>query len=250
MITDPQGTVLTLFLAFCRIGGCFMVLPGFSSARVPSNIRLFLSLGLSLAVMPVLWDTLYPRVSATPASMIGLIGSEMLIGIMYGMIARMYVLGLQFAGSILTMSIGFTAPGGHDVLEDMQETSLTSLITFSGLMLLFILDFHHMIFRALIDSYSVTPVGAVLEPQKLLITLTDTLRASTNIMLRLASPFLIYGLLFNVAVGLVNKLAPQVPVYFISTPYLITGGIFMMYLAIAAMIRQFADGFGPIFQSF
>jgi flagellar biosynthesis protein FliR len=162
----------------------------------------------------------------------------------------MYVLGLQFAGAILTMSIGFTAPGGHDVLEDMQETSLTSLITFSGLMLLFILDFHHMIFRALVDSYSVTPVGAVLEPQKLLITLTDTLRASTNIMLRLASPFLIFGLLFNVAIGLVNKLAPQVPVYFISTPYLITGGIFMMYLAIGAMIRQFADGFGPIFQSF
>ncbi len=223
MITDPQGTVLTLFLAFCRIGGCFMVLPGFSSARVPTNVRLFLSLGLSLAVMPVLWDTLYPNVSATPASMIGLIGSEMLIGIMYGMIARMYVLGLQFAGAILTMSIGFTAPGGHDVLEDMQETSLTSLITFAGLMLLFILDFHHMIFRALVDSYAVTPVGAVLEPQKLLITLTDTLRASTNIMLRLASPFLIYGLLFNVAVGLVNKLAPQVPVYFISTPYLITG---------------------------
>lgn len=250
MITDPQGTVLTLFLAFCRIGGCFMVLPGFSSARVPTNVRLFLSLGLSLAVMPVLWDTLYPNVSVTPASMIGLIGSEMLIGIMYGMIARMYVLGLQFAGAILTMSIGFTAPGGHDVLEDMQETSLTSLITFAGLMLLFILDFHHMIFRALVDSYAVTPVGAVLEPQKLLITLTDTLRASTNIMLRLASPFLIYGLLFNVAVGLVNKLAPQVPVYFISTPYLITGGIFMMYLAIAAMIRLFAEGFAPIFQSF
>lgn len=250
MITDPQGTVLTLFLAFCRIGGCFLVLPGFSSARVPANIRLFLSLGLSLAVTPVLWDTLYPRVSAAPATMIGLIGSEMLIGIMYGMIARMYVLGLQFAGAILTMSIGFTAPGGHDVLEDMQETSLTSLITFCGLMMLFILDFHHVIFRALVDSYSVTPVGAVLEPQKLLITLTDTLRASTNIMLRLASPFLIYGLLFNVAIGLVNKLAPQVPVYFISTPYLITGGIFMVYLAIAAMVRQFAEGFGPIFQSF
>lgn len=227
-----------------------MTLPGFSSGRVPTNIRLFLALGLSLAVLPMLWDTLYPRVSTSPATMIGLIGSEMLIGIMYGMIARVYVLGLQFTGSILTMAIGFTAPGGHDVLEDSQDTAMTSLITFSGLMMLFMLDFHHVVFRALVESYSVTPVGSVLEPQKLLITLTDTLRASTNIMLRLASPFLIYGLLFNVAIGLINKLAPQIPVYFISTPYLITGGIFMLYLAIAAMVRQFADGFAPVFNSF
>ena len=82
------------------------------------------------------------------------------------------------------------------------------------------------------------------------LTLTDTLRASTMIMLRLASPFLIYGLMFNVAVGLVNKLAPQIPVYFISTPFLLMGGLFLLYLSIAALIRQYADGFAPIFLSF
>ncbi|MGF9693362.1 MULTISPECIES: flagellar biosynthetic protein FliR [unclassified Rhizobium] len=250
MITDPQGTVLALFLAFCRIGGCIMTMPGFSSARVPGNLRLFLALGVSVALVPVLWDVIYPQVGQPPATYVGLIASETLIGVTYGMIARIYVMGLQFAGAILTMSIGFTAPGGHDILEDYSETAVTSLISFCGLMLLFILDFHHIVFRALVDSYTATPIGAVLEPQKMLITLTDTLRASTYIMLRLASPFLIYGLLFNVAIGLVNKLAPQIPVYFISTPYLITGGIFMLYLAIGAMVRQFADGFGPVFNAF
>ncbi len=84
----------------------------------------------------------------------------------------------------------------------------------------------------------------------MLITLTDTLRASTSIMLRLASPFLIYGLLFNVAVGLVNKLAPQIPVFFISTPFLIAGGMFMLYLAIGALTRQFAEGFDVMFNAF
>ncbi|WP_137132506.1 flagellar biosynthetic protein FliR [Rhizobium sp. FY34] len=250
MITDPQGTVLALFLTFCRMGGCFMTLPGFSSARLPANIRLFVALAISLAVLPILWDTVYPKVSAPPATYVGLIASETLIGVMYGMIARIYVLGLQFAGAILTMSIGFSAPPGHDVIEDISETSVTSFISFCGLMLLFLMDFHHMVLHGLLDSYTATPVGAVLEPQKLLITLTDTLRASTYIMLRLASPFLIYGLLFNVAIGLINKLAPQVPVYFISTPFLVSGGVIMLYLAIAAMMRQFADGFAPVFNSF
>lgn len=250
MITDPQGSVLAFILAFCRIGGCFLVLPGFSSARIPMNVRLFVTIAITLAVLPVLWSTIYVRTTAPTAAYMGLIFSELFIGIMYGLIARLYVLGLQFAGAILTSSIGFTAPAGHDILEDSSETSVTSFITFSGLLLLFMMDFHHTVFRALVDSYDTTPLGALIEPQKMLITLTDTLRASTTIMLRLASPFLIYGLLFNVAVGLINKLAPQIPVFFISTPFLIAGGMFMLYLAIGALTRQFAEGFDVIFNSF
>ena len=56
MIEDPQGTVLAVFAAFCRVGGCIMVLPGFSSFRVPVQVRLFLALGLSMALTPLLWD--------------------------------------------------------------------------------------------------------------------------------------------------------------------------------------------------
>lgn len=227
-----------------------MMLPGLGSARIPVQLRLFVAAGVSMAILPVLWDGIYPKASAPGATYIGLVATEVLIGTVYGMIARIYTLGMQFAGTVLTMSIGFTAPGGHDILEDSSETQLTNLLSFGGLLLLFMMDFHHMVIRALIDSYTATPVGAVVDSQKMLITLTDTLRASTMIMLRLASPFLIYGMMFNIAVGLINKLSPQIPVSFISTPFLLLGGIFLLYLSIAAMIRQYADGFGPIFMSF
>jgi len=56
--------------------------------------------------------------------------------------------------------------------------------------------------------------------------------------------------MFNVAIGLINKLAPQIPVFFISTPFLLAGGLFLLYLSIAAFIRQFADGFATVFLSF
>ncbi|MNF04180.1 flagellar biosynthesis protein FliR [compost metagenome] len=92
------------------------------------------------------------------------------------------------------------------------------------------------------------PIGSVFDPQGVLITLTDSLEQTFMVMLRLASPFLIYGLLFNVAIGLVNKLAPQIPIYFISQPYLIMGGLFLLYLGIAAMLRLFGDGFAPVMQ--
>lgn len=247
MISDPQGTVLALFLVFCRIGGCVLTLPGFSSARVPEQLRVFIAGGLSLAILPVLWDTVYPSVHTSSGTYIGLIFSESLIGVMYGMLARVYTLGFQFSASIVSMMVGYTQPSATDVVEDAAEISLTAFITMTGLMILFIMDFHHIVFRALVDSYTTMPFGGLMDMRSTLITFTDTLEQTTYIMLRLASPYLIYGLIFNVSIGFINKLAPQIPVYFISTPYLLMGGLFLLYFSIAAMISQFGQSFASIF---
>ncbi|WP_183900274.1 flagellar biosynthetic protein FliR [Rhizobium metallidurans] len=247
MITDPQGTVLALFLIFCRIGGCVLTMPGFSSARVPAVLRVFISAALSLSIMPVLWDTVYPAVRTSNATYIGFIFSESLIGVMFGMLARLYTLGLQFAASTVAMMIGYTQPSASDIFEDGQESALSGFIIFAGMMILFMLDFHHLVFRGLIDSYTSMPFGGVMQMRSTLISFTDTLSTTFSIMLRLSSPFLIYGLLFNVAIGFINKLAPQIPVYFISTPYLLFGGLFLFYFSVAAMISQFGQSFTSVF---
>ncbi|CAN7230674.1 flagellar biosynthetic protein FliR [Pararhizobium sp. LjRoot255] len=248
MISDPEGTVLALFAAFCRIGACIMIMPGFSTARVPVQIRLFVAVAISMAVLPIMWNDIYPQISGKGHTYIYIIATETVVGSVIGLIARYYVLGLQFTGTVITMMIGFNAPPTADVLEDTAENQLTNLISFAGLMVLFMLDFHHVILSSIVDSYKVMPLGAGFDPQGVLITLTNALETTFYIMLRLASPFLIYGLLFNVAIGMVNKLAPQMPLYFISLPYLIMGGMFLLYLGIAAMLRLFADGFAPVMQ--
>jgi flagellar biosynthetic protein FliR len=247
MIADPQGTVLVLFAIFCRIGSCIMTLPGFSSARISVTVRFFLAFAVSMAMTPLLFDQLYPRVSVGGATLVGVIVAEILIGMMYGLVPRLYVLGLQFTGSVVSMAIGLNTPGATDILEDTSENQMTNLISFGGLLLLFMMDFHHVVFRALVDSYTVMPLGGMPDSQKMLITLTDTLSQTFMMMLRLASPFMIFGLMFNVAVGLVNKLAPQVPVFYISTPYLLLGGLLLVYFTIAAMVMQFAQNFPTIF---
>ena len=248
MINDPEGTVLALFAAFCRIGGCVMIMPGFSAARVPMQVRLFIAVALSMAILPIMWTDIYPQVTGKDHTYIYLIATETVVGAVIGLVARYYVLGLQFAGTAMTMLIGFSPPPTADVLEDTAENQLTSMISFTGLLILFMLDFHHVIFEAIAQSYRVMPIGVGFDAHGMLITLTDSLGQTFMIMLRLASPFLIYGLLFNVAIGMVNKPAPQIPIYFISQPYLIMGGMFLLYLGIAAMLRLFADGFGPVMQ--
>ena len=248
MITDPEGTVLALFAAFCRIGGCIMIMPGFSSARVPMQVRLFIAVAVSMAILPVMWTDIYPQVTGKGHSYIYLIAAETAVGAVMGLVARYYVLGLQFTGTAITMLMGFASPPSSDVIEDTPENQVTSLISFAGLMVLFMLDFHHVMIEAIVQSYRAMPIGTPFDPQGVLITLTDSLSQIFMIMLRLASPFIIYGLLFNVAIGMVNKLAPQIPIYFISQPYLIMGGLFLLYLGIAAMLRLFGDGFALVMQ--
>ena len=55
-LAETFATTLGLpaIAAFCRIGGCFLVLPGFSTGRVPANVRVLVVLGLVVALVPAL----------------------------------------------------------------------------------------------------------------------------------------------------------------------------------------------------
>jgi flagellar biosynthetic protein FliR len=248
MIQDPQGLVMALFLVFCRIGGCIMVLPGFSTSRVPVPFRVFVALTISLAMLPLMWDTIYPKVNGGTPDFILMIAVESVTGTVLGLVTRYYALGLQFLGTVITMMIGLNTPPAGDILEDTSEGQLTNLLTFGGLMVLFMLDFHHQVFLAIAQSYKTWPPGLDFDPQKALVTLVDTLAMTFTIMLRLASPFILFNVLFNMAIGFVNKLAPIVPVYFISTPYQVMGGMLLLYYGISALLALFADGFGMVFR--
>lgn len=250
MINDPQGMVLAVFAVFCRVGTCFMVMPGFSSARIPAMFRLFAAVAISLSLTPLLWNTVYPKVSGPAITYISVIFVEGMIGMVIGLITRFFVLGLQFTGTVVTMMIGFNAPPTNDVLEDGSENQLTNMISYAGLLVLFLLNFHHVVIMALVNSYHTLPIGGVFEARRALVTLTDTLSATFMVMLRLASPFVVYGFLFNVTIGFINKLSPQLPIYFISSPFIIMGGLTLLYFGVALMIGLFADAFMPIFNGF
>ena len=75
------------------------------------------------------------------------------------------------------------------------------------------------------------------------LNVTDTVAESFLVVLRLGSPFIAYAILVNLTIGFVNKLVPQIPVYFISLPFVIAGGLIIFYFAIGTLLSLFADGF-------
>jgi len=238
-----QGIVIASMLAFCRVGACFMLMPGLSSARVPLQVRLFVAIAATAALMIHLWDRIAPFATREPAALVALIVSESLIGALIGLMARLYVLAMQFMASAITTLVGFGGINGPGVIDPEPEGSLAQIVSIGALMLLFTFDFHHEIIKALVTSYELAPVNAAFSPQSALADVTDTVAESFLVVLRLGSPFIAYAILVNLGIGLVNKLVPQIPVYFISLPFVIAGGLLLLYFAIPTLLSLFADGF-------
>ena len=225
--------------AFCRVGGCFMFLPGFAGGRVPATVRVMAVLGLVAALVPMLPIDLAPP--ADGFALLRLVAGETLAGAFFGLAARLHMLALGFAAQAVATAVGFAAIPGIGVEDNEPSAPLATLVSFGALVLLLQMDFHHHVLRALVLSYDLVPPMAPWRTGGLLNDLLATLAASFEIALRVAAPFLAYALVANVAVGVVNRLAPQIPVYFVSLPFLIAGGLALFYLFAPIMLRVFAD---------
>ncbi|KQZ14423.1 MULTISPECIES: flagellar biosynthetic protein FliR [unclassified Mesorhizobium] len=238
-----QSVILAAFLAFCRIGACFMIMPGLSSVRVPLQVRLFLAIAITVGLLTFLWDRIYPFVSPQPQILVPMILSELLVGGLIGAMTRLYMEALRFMGSAIAMLIGYGGAGGPAIEEPDPQAALAAIISFSALLLLFVFDFHHEIIRALVSSYAVAPVNVFFNPQAALVDISDTVSETFFLVIRLGSPFIAYAILVNLTIGFVNKLTPQIPVYFISLPFVIAGGLIIFYFAIGTLLSLFVDGY-------
>ena len=237
-------TVLLVFLAFCRIGGCLMLMPGFSSSRVHVQVRLFIAIAVTLALSPLLVPVLRAALPALPADTVfALLVSESIIGILIGIMGRLFFLALQFMASAAAMYIGLgNMPGAH--LEDVEPLpAFATLITLTATLLFFLTDQHWEVLRALLASYSALPITEPFAIEFSLAKLTDAASSAFILALQITSPFIVYTLIINIMVGIANKLTPQIPVYFISIPFVLAGGFLLLYFTIGESLRIFTMGF-------
>ena len=219
-----------------------MIVPGFSSARVAPNIRLFIAMSVSLALTPLLISQVLPIVTGvTPAHLLFLIAAEILIGATIGFISRVFIAALQTMGSFAAMSMNLSGMAGAPIEGNEPAPALVNLMTLTAVALIFISGLHWQIIEGLMASYSAVPPAMIIDAQSTLIQATDALQEAFVLALRIASPFVIYAVVVNLALGLTNKLTPQIPVYFIAMPFVIAGGLFLMMFVFSEMLAIFID---------
>ena len=109
-------------------------------------------------------------------------------------------------------------------------------------MLLFATDQHWEILRAMLASYTVLPVNEPVAAELGLARIADAFSATFILALQISSPFIVYALIINLMVGIANKLVPQIPVYFIAMPFILAGGLLLLYFTIGEALRLFMAG--------
>jgi flagellar biosynthesis protein FliR len=239
-----SDAVLSVFVLFCRIGSCIMLMPGFSNERIPVNIRLFMALAVTLALTPLLSPDVRPSfIHATPMELIRLLLSEVLTGVMIGFLGRIFFAALETLATSIAMSIGLSSALGVPLEEAESLPAISTLITLVATALLFLTDLHWEILRGIVASYQTLPVSEGFGAQFSLVQIADSLSKSFFLALRISSPFIVFAIIVNLSVGLTNKLTPQIPVFFISTPFVVMGGLFLLYFSFKQFIELFMAGF-------
>lgn len=86
------------------------------------------------------------------------------------------------------------------------------------------------------------PAGAAFPTDVSLGKISGSLSDAFMLVLQISAPFLVWTLLINFLFGLLNKLTPQIPVYFVSVPFVVAGGLVIAYFAVGEVMRLFING--------
>jgi flagellar biosynthetic protein FliR len=239
-----EEQLFALFLQFCRIGGCLLFAPGFSSARVPMQIRLFAVMGLTAALAPLLQEEMVKALARVPRDQhVYMILTELLIGSAIGLMARFFFLALQFAATAISNFIGLAGIPGVPLEEGDTGSPLATLVSSAAIMIVFAMGLHIELLIAILDSYRVLDPAAPLALQALTVNMVDVVSETSALALRLSAPFLIYGVIVNFALGMGNRFALHLSVYHATTGVVILGGFLLLYAIWVDWILLFTNSY-------
>lgn len=225
---------------FLRVGSVMAVLPIFGERSVPERVRLALAIGFTLIVGPATATKIMPSVENITGLPLWL-GTEVLAGLALGIIVRIFVLVLQMAGSIAAQATSLSQIFGGAGTD--PQPAMGHVLWIGGLALAAMLGLHVKIAQLLILSYDVFPVGTL--PGAELITNWGIGRIGQTFALAftLAAPFVIASLIYNVALGVINKAMPQLMVAFVGAPAITLGGLILLALTAPILIETWYNAF-------
>ncbi len=238
--------IFGFFLIFARTGTIFMLLPGFSASFVTPRVRLAIALAVSFVLAPLLIDDL-PVMPASPAALFLLILGEAAIGAFLGTIARILLGALQTAGTVIAFMSSMANAFIQDPLTEQQSSLVANFLVTLGTLLIFVTGLHYMMLGAILDSYTLFTPGKVPEMGDISLMVARRVMDSFALGIQLASPFIVTGLTYYLGLGLLGRLMPALPVFFVGLPVQIGIQISVFMLTLSAImmmfLSRFEDGF-------
>jgi len=194
--------------------------------------------------------SILPAPPTQPLALFLALMNEIIFGIFIGGAARLIMSGLHVAGTVIAFQSGLAAAQNFDPTQGSQSALVGTFMILLGVVVIFAFDLHHLLLWAMRDSYDLFPPGQLASPGEFAELAASSVSRAFALGIQISAPFLVYGIIFNVGLGLLSRLMPQLQVFFIAMPLNIIIAFLILALVIGAGMTWFADYFETAISAF
>jgi flagellar biosynthetic protein FliR len=243
-IIDPVQ-LRTYMLVLLRVSIFLLMFPIFSSAVFPATLKMGLAMVISLlfySVVPV--DLTRFPLDAISTGL--LILAEAMVGLTLGLCLRIFFGSVQLAGQVIGFQMGFAMINVVDPQSGANVSIMDQLGYWVCVVVFLMLNGHHIIISALINSFELVPVGVFMMQKILMVKLLDLAGGLFLLAIKIGAPVIAALFFVSVGFGLVSKFAPQMNVMIVAFPLKIVAGLFLFGLTLEIIVlvtREYVEGF-------
>lgn len=228
-----------------RVSLLVFLLPGLGERTISTRIRLTVALAVTAMLTPLVMDAA-PAAPTSASGMALLIAAEAMNGAVLGFSVRVAVFTLQTAGSMASQHISLAQLFGS-ALDGQMEPPVATLFMFAGIALAVAAGLHFKAVEALAVTYEVMPFGAFPAGGDTAGWAVAQAASSFSAGLSLAMPFVVLGVIYNLAIGAANRAMPQLMVAFVGAPAITLAGLAMIALATPVVLAAWMEMVDAIF---
>jgi len=233
-----QDWLMIGFAVFLRVGAAMALFPAFGERSVPERIRLVLALAFTAVVAPAVAPILRPVVAEAGAPFL-LMATETLAGLAIGVVVRLFVLALQMAGSMAAQATSLAQIFGNSAVD--PQPAIGHVLLVAGLALAVLMGLHLRLAEVLILSYDIFRPGHLPGSELLSAWGMGRIAQAFALAFTLAAPFVVASLIYNVALGVINRAMPQLMVAFVGAPAITAGGLLLLFLTAPILLGIWND---------
>lgn len=229
------GWISQFMLPLFRVGALLTSMPIIGTQLVPTRIRLYLSLAITLVIVPMLPPM--PQVDALSIPALLLIGEQLLIGIMLGFALQLFFHLFIITGQLLAAQMGLGFASMVDPSNGVSVPVLGQFLNMLSTLLFLGMNGHLVVLDILTESFITLPVGGGLSLLHFW-ELAGRLGWVLGAGLLLSLPAITALLVVNLAFGLMTRAAPQLNIFSIGFPMTLVLGLVIVWVGMADILAQ------------
>lgn len=224
-------TLLRVVFIFVRVTGMILPVPIFGSRNVPAQVKAGFVFFLSIAALPMIQ---MPAIETEliVGQFLSIVISEFTTGFAMGLVTTIILSFVYIAGILIDRNIGFAMVSVVNPTGEDQLPVTANLFYLISLMVFLVTSSHHMLIRALLNSFKLVPIGGIQLEFSLIYQLVQLLTKATVLGFQIAAPFLITIFIANVLLGLLSKAMPGMNVFILGMPFKLFFGLILFIVVI------------------